>query len=156
MPNKAPLYRERLLPGVMWWLFVAAIVAMIAIAYGAALGAAIGWIVGAGLGVIATVALFRSSPVIEVSQDRIRCGRAYIPRDVVLDPRIVEPTNMTALRRGQDKAVGDRVYQVLPAWFSSSGVLMNVVDDLDPHSAWLIASRHPNALLSALSTRVAD
>jgi hypothetical protein len=38
MPNKAPLYRERLLPGVMWWLFVAAIVAMIAIAYGAALG----------------------------------------------------------------------------------------------------------------------
>lgn len=156
MPNKAPLYRERLLPGVMWWLFVAAIVAMIAIAYGAALGAAIGWTVGAGLGVIAAVALVRSSPVIEVFDDRMTCGRARLPRGLVGDPRIIEPDHMTAIRRGHDATVGDRVYQVLPAWFAKAGVLIDLMDDHDPHSAWLIASRHPIALHAALSTRVAD
>lgn len=156
MPNKAPLYRERLLPGVLWWLFVAAIVAMIAIAYGAALGASIGWTVGVGLGVIAAVALVRSSPVIEVFDDRITCGRASLPRDLVGDPRIIESDHMTAIRRGHDATVGDRVYQVLPAWFAKAGVLMNLMDGQDPHSAWLIASRRPSALHAALSTRVAD
>ena len=156
MPNTAPLYRERLLPGVMWWLFIAAIVAMIAIAYGAALGATIGWSVGAGLGVIAAVALVRSSPVIEVFGDSITCGRAHLPRDFVREPHIITVDDMTAIRRGRDATVGDRVYQVIPAWFAKTGVLMNLVDDQDPHSAWLVASRHPDALHAALSTRVAD
>ena len=156
MPTDAPLYRERLIPGVMWWLVVAGIVAMIAIAYGAALGSTIGWTVGVGLGVIAAVALLRSSPVIEVFDDRLRCGRAVIPLGNVVDPRIIEPDQMSAIRRGYHEGVGDRVYQVLPAWLAKAGVLMDLVDEQDPHSAWLVASRHPDALHAALSTRVAD
>lgn len=152
----APLYRERLLPGVMWWIVVGAIVAMIAIAYGAALGVTVGWIVGAGLGLISAVSFLRSSPLIEVFDDRIRCGRASLPRCVVRDPHIVEPNQMSVIRRGQYASVGDVVYHVVPAWLDKTGVLVTVADDQDPHSAWLIASRRPAALHAALSTRVAD
>lgn len=155
MANAAPLYRERLLPGPAWWLVVAAVVAMIAIAYGAALGSGIGWIVGAGLVGIVAVGLVRSSPVIEVFDDRIRCGRANLPRDFALKSSIVEPDRMSVIRRGHDATVGDRVYLVVPAWFAKQGVLVDLADDVDPHSAWLIASRHPATLHEALSTRVA-
>lgn len=166
MPNASPLrrvpvdrvslYRERLIPGVMWWLVVAGIVAMVAIAYGAALGATVGWVVGAGLGAIAAVSLLRSSPIIEVFDDRLRCGRAVIPRGDLVDPRVVGTDQMSAIRRGHHEGVGDRVYQVLPAWLANAGVLMELMDEQDPHSAWLIASRRPDALHAALSTRVAD
>ena len=154
--HRDPLYRERLTPGVTWWLVVASIVAMVAIAYGAALGATIGWVVGAGLGVIAAVALLRSSPVIEVFDDRIRCGRAVLPLGTLMDPRVVDTDQMAAIRRGHHEGVGDRVYQVLPAWLARTGVLIELIDEQDPHSAWLVASRHPDALHAALSTRVAD
>jgi hypothetical protein len=113
--------------------------------------------VGAGLGLIAAVALAAILTGHRGVRRSDSCGRAYVcPAASWCDPRIIEPDHMTAIRRGHDKAVGDRAYQVLPAWFAKAGVLMNLVDDQDPHSAWLIASRRPSALQAALLTRVAD
>jgi len=135
---------------------VGALIAMIAVAYGAALGTAIGLVVGIGLGGVTLVAVIRSSPVIEISTHHIRCGRAELPRDRCEHPRLVAGHEVATIRRGQDPTVGDRVYQVLPPWFAKSAVLLSVVDPEDPHSAWLIASRHPDAVLSAISTQVSE
>lgn len=155
-PGGESPYRERLVPGVMWWVIVSALIAMVAVAYGAALGAGTGFIVGAGLGLIAAVSLVRASPVIEVSADRIRCGTATLPRGSWGEPRLVRGDEMAQIRRGHDPGVGDRAYQVLPPWLGRSGVLVGISDPVDPHSAWLIATRRPTELASALSTRLAD
>ena len=146
-----PIYRERLIPGPIWWIITASLVAMVAIAYGAALGAAIGYATGLGLGVIAVIALLRSSPTIEVRPDRLTCGRAWIPTSQVKDASRVGRDRITAIRRGHDAGVGDRVFVVLPAWMARSAVLLTIVDPEDPHSAWLVASRHPDELVAALA-----
>lgn len=150
-----PLYRERLLPGPSWWLVTAALVAMIAIAYGAALGGSIGVVVAVGLGLLSLIALVKSSPVIEVFDTDVRCGRAQIPRAICGDARVIEAGEMPGARRGLDPIAGDRVYQVLPPWLGRTGVLIHLDDDEDPHTAWLLGSRRPQALVDALSTRVA-
>lgn len=150
------LYRERLVPGVWWWLIVMALIGMIAIAYGAALGASIGLVVAAGLGVISVVAILRSSPLLEVSDAGIRCGRATLPQGSWLPPRLVDTQAMSAVRRGLDPEVGDRLFHVLPPWLGRQGVLVPISDLADPHTAWLVGTRHPRQLIDALCTRVAE
>lgn len=151
-----PLFRERLLPGPSWWLVIAALVAMIAIAYGAALGELIGLIVAVGLGLLSIVALVRTSPVIEVFDTYVRCGRAQVPRVSCGDSQVVSSEDMPEARRGRDPIAGDRVYQIVPPWLGRTGVLIHLDDHEDPHTAWLVATRRPQALVGALSTRVAD
>lgn len=151
-----PLFRERLLPGPAWWLVTAALVAMIAIAYGAALGRTIGLIVAVALGVASFITLVASSPVLEVFDTYVRCGRAQMPRACCGQTRFIAATQMPDARRGRDSMAGDRVYQVIPPWLGRTGVLIGVDDQDDPHSAWLVATRRADALLGALSTRVAE
>lgn len=150
-PESPLIYRERLLPGPSWWILAASLVAMVAIAYGAALGAPIGFATGLGLGLIALIALIRSSPMVEVHPDRIACGRACIPTLQVGEPTTVQRDRITAIRRGHEAGVGDRVYVVLPAWMARSAVLLPVTDPDDPHSAWLVATRRPDGLIAALA-----
>lgn len=145
-------FRERLLPGPTWWLVVAALVAMIAIAYGAALGTTIGMVVAVGVSVISVVGFVRASPHIEVSATSLRCGRAELPRQDIDDVRLVDRSELTTIRRGQDPCVGDRAYQVLPAWLGRSAVLVSLRGGQDPHTAWLIGTRRPQELAAALST----
>lgn len=154
MPDDAEpprIYRERLVPGPTWWALIASLVAMVAIAYGAALGAYIGYATGLGLGVIAVIALLRSSPTVEVRPNELTCGRASIPTSHVTDASIVDRDRVTAIRRGHDVGVGDRVFVMVPAWLARSAVLLTIVDPDDPHTSWLVATRHPDALITALA-----
>lgn len=144
-------YRERVIPGFSWWIVVASLVAMIAIAYGAALGTGIGVLVAIVLGPIAIVALIRSSPVISVTEHEVACGVAALPSGTWRQPRTVVGAELTSIRRGHAADAGDRVYQVVPAWYARTGVLLPLDDASDPHSAWLIATRHPDRLTAALA-----
>lgn len=152
----ATLYRERVLPSFAWWTIVAALISMVSIAYGAALGSRVGLIVAGGLAILAGVALVRASPVIEVSASSVRCGRATLPRTHVSTIESADASRVATIRRGQDAEIGDRTYQVLPAWYAHTAVVLGVRDVCDPHSAWVVATRHPDRLERALSTRVAD
>lgn len=144
-------YRERLIPGPAWWAVAASLIAMIAIAYGAALGSTIGVVVAVVLGTITGVALIRTSPVISVSDDGLACGHARLPVGTWLPPRTLTGPELTSIRRGLDVDTGDRVYHVIPAWFAGRGILLSLEDPSDPHSAWLIATRHPQRLSAALT-----
>lgn len=155
-PMTATLYRERVLPTFAWWTIVAALVAMVSIAYGAALGSRVGLIVAGGLSILVGIALVRSSPVIEVSASKVRCGKATLPRSHISTIESVDAPRVAQIRRGQDPDVGDRAYQVLPAWFARTALVLHVNDASDPHSAWVVATRHPARLEHALSTRVTD
>lgn len=144
-----------MVPGV-WWITVAVlIVAMVSVAYGAALGAGVGWIVfvvGAGLVVAGTQAATRT---IVVDDRSLRVGRALVPLTALGPVRVLTSDDMARARRGLDPQVYDTVFTRQPPWGPSHGIWVQVTDDSDPHSGWLIASRHAEDLGQELTEAIA-
>lgn len=144
-----------MVPGV-WWITVAVlIVAMVSVAYGAALGAGVGWIVfvvGAGLVVAGT----RAATTTIVVDDRSLCiGRALVPLTALGPVRVLTSDDMARARRGLDPRVHDTVFTRQPPWGPSQGIWVQVTDDSDPHSGWLVASRHAEDLCQELTEAIA-
>lgn len=143
-----PLHRERLVPAWWAWLIAAALVAMLAVAYGAALGAPAGWTLGLLLGALTAVVLVWTSPVVEVDASVLRCGHAVLPQAAMDRVEAVDAAQLRNLRGPE----GDgRVYTALRTWSAPGAVLITLDDPLDPHPAWLISSRNPEALRAALA-----
>ena len=149
-------YRERVVPGV-WWITVAVlIVAMVSVAYGAALGTGVGLIVlvvGAGLVVVATRA---ATTTIVVDDRSLRVGRALVPLTALGTVRVLTSGDMARARRGLDPQVRDTVFTRQPPWGPSQGIWVQVTDDSDPHSGWLVASCHAEDLGRELTGAIAD
>lgn len=143
------LFRERVLPGAGWWVIAAALVAMVAIAYGAALGTNLGVITGALLALAAALGLWFGSPVVTVDANGLRCGRARLPRAVMGQTTGLSGAELREARRGY--GVPAAVYSVLPIWSPPSAVVITIDDPDDPHPAWLVATRRPRDLSAALS-----
>lgn len=144
-----------MVPGV-WWITVAVlIVAMVSVAYGAALGAGVGWIVfvvGAGLVVAGTRA---ATTTIVVDDRSLRIGRALVPLTALGPVRVLTSDDMARARRGLDPQVYDTVFTRQPPWGPSQGIWVQVTDDSDPHSGWLVASRHAEDLRQELTEAIA-
>jgi len=149
--NTSASFRERITPGWGWIVVVTALVAMIAVAYGAALGVSVGILVAAFLVIVAIVGLWRSSPVVIVDARGLRVGDAALPRTAIGPVRVVRGEELTHLRRGQEPAIGLALYSIAPAWSPAEAVLVTVADGEDPHRAWLLASRRIPALMAALT-----
>lgn len=150
------VHRERVVPGPAWWLVVGALVAMLAIAYGAALGSAIGALVAVVLAGLAVVAMWRSSPTIEVGPWGIAAGGADLPVDGIESARVIRGADFEVARRGMDATVPVSSYSVVPAWAPRSAVVVYLSDADDPHRAWLLASRHADRLLAAITGAQGD
>lgn len=149
-------YRERVLPGPLWWITVGALVAMLSIAYGAALGSYVGVVVAIVAGVLAIVGLWASSPVLEVTPAEFRAGRARLPRPAWGAAEVLSATDLIAVRRGQHAHVATTAYLMLPSWAPRRAVSLQVEDAADPHRTWVVATRHPDRLrgeLESISTR---
>mgnify|MGYP001202239885 FL=1 len=144
-----------MVPGV-WWITVAVlIVAMVSVAYGAALGAGVGWIVfvvGAGLVVAGTRA---ATTTIVVDDRSLRIGHALVPLTALGPVRVLTSDDMARARRGLDPQVHDTVFTRQPPWGPSQGIWVQVTDDSDPHSGWLVASRHAEDLYQELTEAIA-
>lgn len=145
------LYRERVRPSKAWWLILASLVAMISIAYGAALGTAIGVAVAILFSVTITWGVLRASPLIVVDGRGVACGDALLPMAARGSTRIVAADALSTITRGMDDSVGDRAFTALPAWGPRQAVVVQVTDPSDPHSAWVVATRHPERLTNALN-----
>lgn len=127
-----------------------ALIAMLAIAYGAAFGASLGWVLMTALMIGVGVLIYRSSPVIEVTQDTIAAGGARLPRQWAGSVRPLDATGMRT-ERGPD---GDaRRYVVLRPWAARGGVLIDNIDPHDPHPGWLLSSRRPQALAGIIAAQ---
>ena len=149
--NTSASFRERITPGWGWLVVVTALVAMIAIAYGAALGVSAGILVAAFLVIVAIVGLWRSSPVVIVDARGLRVGDATLPPSAIGPVRVVRGEELIHLRRGQEPAIGHALYSVAPAWSPGEAVIVTVTDGDDPHRAWLLSSRRTQALMDALT-----
>ncbi len=150
MATSGLAFRERLLPRWWVWLVVAALVAMLAIAYGAALGSAAGLAVGGAAGALAGWLLWITAPTIVVDDDGLAAGGARLPAASI---GAVGPLDAD----GVDEALRSdaRVFTAVRPWSTRTGVLVTLADDEDPHPAWVLSTRQPDRLVAALTTRAA-
>ena len=143
----AAQFRERLWPSWWVWLVVVAMAGVLGTAYGAAYDPLLGWAIFAAAALIGLAFLVVTSPVIEVRGAVLRAGVARLPRVNVGSVRALDSEELTRLRRTGDA----RAYVVLRAWSTSRAVRIDVRDEEDPHPYWLVSTRRPEALASALA-----
>lgn len=143
-------YRERVFPGLGWIVVTVGVILMVAVAYSAALGTFIGSIVFIGGIVLAGVVGVRAAPVIIVGSDEITIGDLRLPRSAMGATRVLMGDQLDSVRRGQDPDIGVTAYTVQPPWSPRKAVVVEVIDDADPHSAWVISSRRPDVLEAAV------
>lgn len=91
-------------------------------------------------GVVAT------SPRVAVVDGELLAGRAHIPASLLAAPTALDDAGLrAALGPGSDA----RTYAVLRTWVHSA-VRVEVTDPADPVPAWIVSTRHPDALVAAL------
>lgn len=144
-------YRERLLP--KWWafVFIASLIAMLSVAYGAAISAPVGWIMFFALSALTGIGMITSSPVIEVS-DVLAVDQARLPLAFVGQVDVLNSTRTREVRNQRSEALN---FVLVKTWAASESVLVQVTDPDDPHPAWLVSSRHPHQLTAAINARTA-
>jgi hypothetical protein len=140
------VYRERLWPSAWVWVAGPALVAVLAIAYGAAYGAVIGWAIFVPVAAACLVGIALVSPTIVVTDDTLQVGNAVIPLADLGPCRELNSTELALETRRGDVTV----YLALRTWATRRAVAVQVVDENDPHSAWLISTRHPRNLHAAI------
>lgn len=141
-------YQERLTPPPWAWIVVWLLVFVFAWAFKAGLGWTAGGIVFIGVGLLATYGVYRSSPLIEVTTDELKVGKAHIGwfytgRIATLDEQ--------ATHNARTTGVDPRAYHVIRPLTSNQAVTLELLDDEDPHPYWMISTRHPLELAQAIS-----
>ncbi len=142
------IFRERLTPRAYVYVIVGALIAMVAVAYGAPFGARVGWMVFLGTSILAVWALVAGSPVIEVTSTHLRAGPATIERRHIA---AVEGLDAAEFRLIRGRDADPRRFSLLRSWHSGSGALITLDDGLDPHPAWILTTAHPARLAAALA-----
>jgi len=142
------VYRERLTPRLYAFAVVLALIAMIAVAYGAPFGARVGWLVFVGGAALAIWAMIAGSPVIVVTTDHLRVGHAVIDRQHLAGSL---PLGAEDFRLARGRDADARRFTVLRSWHSGTGVIITLADSEDPHPGWLVTSAHPQELVAALA-----
>ncbi|MSO26810.1 MAG: DUF3093 domain-containing protein [Candidatus Nanopelagicales bacterium] len=144
MKTQEYLFRERLLPSLWVFLLALALISMFAIAVGAAYSPVQGWLVFLIVGSLSGAGLFLGAPVIAVSTRELRAGRATISRSFLGN---IEALDGMQTRAAQNIATR---YLLVRPWRTSGGVLVHLIDELDPHPAWLLSTKDPARLAAAL------
>lgn len=150
MPQPAPAYSERLLPGPGGWSAAAAFAVVLGVAL---------WpvddVLSISTGLVALVVLvvlaWWTSPVVSVGtgpdgQPVLRAGRATIPTSLLGDVTVLDRAAMT---RELGPSLDARAYVCLRAW-ARTGVRVELDDPADPTPYWLVSSRHASDLAAAL------
>jgi hypothetical protein len=94
----------------------------------------------------ATTAAVRTAAVIQVRAGELRVGTAHIPVSVLGTP---VPLDREGVRRALGPGSDARAYVCLRAWVPG-GVQVPVSDPTDPTPSWLVSTRRPRALASAI------
>jgi hypothetical protein len=145
--QQAATYSERLRPSPWSPLLALAAALMLGLAYGAALGAVGGAITFVLVAAVGLWLVAGRIVTVRVDDAGLHVGKATLPPQFIGRVAALD-TDAAALARG---AGGDaRAYLVLRTGYSSQAVAVEVDDPRDPHSYWLISTRHPQPLASAI------
>ncbi|MGV8978688.1 MAG: DUF3093 domain-containing protein [Cellulomonas sp.] len=139
------VFAERLRPGPGVWIVIVGLAGMLTLSFvPVSLGLAIS--LGAAALVAGIVLGLATAPRLEVAAGELRAGSAHIPLDL-LGP--VRPLDREATRHELGPALDARAYLCLRSWIPGA-VRIEVRDPLDPTPYWVVSTRRPQALVSAL------
>ena len=93
--------------------------------------------------------------LIVIDDGELGVGRARVPLNVLGAVRVLTSDDVACARRGFDPHVTDTAFTRLPPWGPSHAVWVEVADDSDPHSGWLVASRHADEFRRELTEAIA-
>lgn len=140
-------FRERLWPGPVGWLVAVGLGALVGLLlYPISLGLA--WGVGVAAVLLALVVAVALTPRVEVSGGELRAGAAHVPLSLLGE---ATPLSGDALRAALGPEADARAYLCLRGWVHSA-VRVELTDPGDPTPYWVISTRHPAALVAALTT----
>ena len=139
-------YRERLVPGP-WIYITTALVIPAALLVFLPINVFVGVVVSIVMYVTAVTVLTVTSPVIEITETEFTAGRARLPLANVGEVTGYSGGEAT-LQRG--RLLDARAWLVIRGWVDPV-VKVEVLDDRDPAPYWLVSTRQPAALTSALS-----
>jgi len=147
------VFTERLWPAAWVWAAGALVAATLGVVFVPV--ADVGVAVLVGLLTLAGVALLlRSwSPVVRVVEPEpgaglwLQAGEARIPLVALGGAR---PLDAEEMRVELGPALDARSHRCIRGWLST-GVRVRVVDERDPVPYWLLSTRHPDALVAALT-----
>lgn len=140
------LYREKL--WASFWVFLA-----MALVIPASL--LVFWQINVVTGVIVAVVLYAAlvimlvaaSPVIELTTDEFRAGRARLPLRFAGEATAYREPEST-LQRGRE--LDARAWLLIRGWVAPV-VTITITDPKDPTPYWLISTRSPEALVEAIN-----
>jgi hypothetical protein len=144
------IYRERLTVPVVWWILGGLFACSVFVAVGWYLGLA--WAIAAGAACLAVLAgIFVSAAIlISVDGNLLRVGRAQIELGYLTQAVALDAAAM-ARRAGPEADV--RAYLALRPYVHTA-VEITLGDPDDPAPYWLISSRRPHELASALTAAI--
>ena len=140
-------YAERLTVPLRWWVQGTMFVASLWLAVLAATPESVAWSVTA-VAMAVMVALFvgYGRPRVSVDGTTFRAGRAHIPLELVGPATALDADGV---RRQAGVDADARAYLLLRPYLKR-GVRVDIADPADPTPYWLVSSRRPDALVSAL------
>jgi hypothetical protein len=139
------IYRERLLPGPLTFI-VTALVIPAALLVFLPINPAVGVVAAAVMYAACVVALVVTSPVIEVTDEAVVAGRARVPLKNV---GAISTYLREEARQQRGPVLDSRAWLVIRGWVDPV-VKVEILDDRDPAPYWLLSSRQPTALASAV------
>lgn len=147
----APRYRERLVPPLRWWVLAALFAFSMLLAFGLYLGPV--WGIGMTLLSLAgaAVVLGSASTEVTVTEARFTAGRASIELTYLGE---VEPLDPERARRRRGPEADARAYLMLRPYVPTA-IAVAVTDVDDPAPYWLVSTRRPQALATALRAAIA-
>jgi hypothetical protein len=123
-------------------ILLAALVSLIAIPFGAATA-----VVVSAVALVVVVALLVAwCPVIEVRGDELLAGRAHVPVRLLGE---VTALDAAAMRHELGRGLDVRAFICIRGWIGR-GVRVALNDPDDPTPYWLLSSRRPERLATAL------
>ena len=140
------VFRERLWPRWSVALLLLAGPAILGIAYGAATGPWGGWSIFAVALVAVVLTVIATTPIVVVTRASLRAGTGRLPIGMI--GTVVE---LDGSSRRQVLAEHATAYTVLRTWCAASAVQVTVEDPEDPHPFWILTTRRPQVLASAIA-----
>lgn len=142
--QRPPRYAERLWPGALGWSFVPGFAVFVVIAL-LPVDVTAATVAGAATLLVGVAIAIATSTRIRVD-DELHVGTAHIPVTALGDGQVLD---RAGVRRALGPGSDARAFVRVRAWIPGA-VVVDVTDPADPTPSWLVSSRRPQALLSAL------
>ncbi|HLZ36524.1 MAG TPA: DUF3093 domain-containing protein [Mycobacteriales bacterium] len=149
MPVRTAVYEERLRVPWWWWPVAAALVATLGVAIGHPLGAAAGVVTSVLVfGLVAGLIAAYGTVRVAVESGMLVAGRARMPVSAVGRVDALDAADTRDLLGPH----ADPAAYVLSRPYVPTAVRVEVTDPADPTPYWLVTTRRPDELASALRT----